>query len=225
MTKLALNAPYVGPHNDALVPWAIGDVANATTKIAGSVANVVSPPLRLVVDNTSQLIRKPITTLKDKTSYGNFITSFPAMWAHALMSTLRLPVSSIDAAANYVIHNNIHRGVETVKALTTTAIGNIISNNWKSRFKALRWLAIWVEGLGDLVWSIIQLPSFALAKWTSLVDKFLSQATTWTQNFLEGCRITPHTKFPVKTFINSWDMPQAPNMNRPPVPDVQKKVA
>jgi len=216
MTKLNLTAPRVWPHNDALITWGVNDVATATTQIAANVANVVSPSLRLVVDNTAQLLRKPITTLKDKKNYWNFISSFPAMWAHALMSTLKLPVSSINAAVNYVIHNNVDRSVDTIKALTTTAIANIIWNNGQSRFKLLRWLATGIEGIGDIIGSAIKLPSYVLAKGTWLVDTFLAKGTTWTQNFLEWCRITPHTTFPVKTLINSWDTPAAANDNRAP---------
>jgi len=214
MANLNWNIGRVNESNDALVSWAISDISTLAGQTAASVVNIFSPTAHAVVDNTTTLVRKPIQTIWTAENYGKLARTVPAVPLDMWMKALRFPVSALDNGLNYLVNNNLERGVEAVKSVTTNLVSNIITNNGQTRFKALKALGGLVKWAGDIMGTLIKTPTGALAAGTSILDKYLAKGTSFTEKFLNKVRVTDKNFISLRPFINSADMPQVANAER-----------
>lgn len=218
MTKIDWNIWKIDEWNNALVTWAVTDVGRVTQRTASSVLNTVSPSALAVADNTLSLVSNPANFIKAE-NYGKLAKTVPAIPMDIMMKAFRLPFSRLDDALNYTINNNLERGTTAIKGLTTQFVANLLTNNGTRENKFMNALGTGVEGFGDLVTTIIKTPTGALAAGTSIIDKYLWQATNWTEWFVNSVRIQSPDKnfFSVKPITPTRDTPQAANDNRAPV--------
>lgn len=217
MATLNWSIGTVQDRNDALITGAIQDVASVTTRGASSVLNTVSPSALAVFDNTTTLIRKPFTTLGTAENYWKLARTVPAIPMDLIMKAIRLPFSRIDDALNYVVNNNLDRGLEAVKSVTTWLAANLITNNGHTRFKVLRAIGTAIEWAGDLVGTLIKTPTWALAAGTWFLDTLLAKWTQWTEGFVNSVRISDKNFVNSNPIVPTADMPAVANNNRPPL--------
>lgn len=214
MVNLDWNIGQVNEGNDSLIWGALWDVATLTNRTAWSIANTLSPSALAVVDNSATLVRKPIKTVFTAENYGKLAKTVPAIPMDLAMKGVRLPIWFIDNVLNYGINNNLERWVAGIKALTTWFLANIVTNNGNTRFKALKALGAFIEWTGDVVGTVVKIPTWALAAGTSIVDRFMAKGTTFTENFVNSVRVSGDNFIGVKPFTNSADTPQAANDER-----------
>lgn len=220
MTALDFNIWKVGPDNDALYSWAVSDIAKFVIKTWEQAASLVAPQTKVMAENTAHLIRKPIDTTFTGKNWWKLALTIPSIWADIIMKAMRLPFATLDNALTYVVNNNLERTVWITKAYTTGLVSNLISQKWKSRFKFVRWVGIGVEWVGDLLGSLVKLPTWALAKGTSIVDKFLAKGTKTTDSWVKWLRVSDTEFISVNNWdgiTNTWSTPEAANDNQAPL--------
>lgn len=202
MTKLNYKVWNVETWNDDLIVWAVEDLSSWITNSFQAWVNTISPSVKLAIENTIQLWRRWDTLFK-KENWWKWIKSLWAIPADIITKAASLPFRTIDKAIEYVISNNIERTVEWVKWVTTSLVANLITNNWKTRFKTLQFLWTWIEWTWDLIWWAIKLTPLALWKLFNLPSKYIfDPAIKHTQKWVENQRISDKDFIPQLT--NLW---------------------
>ena len=217
MTKLNWDIGRVNENNDALYTWAISDIATAVNDTAEKTMSVFLPSTMAIVENTAQAIRSPIQTAWSGKNWMRLLKTIPVVGADVGMKALRLPFATLDNALQYVVNNNLQRTTDLTKKYTTELVGNIISDNGKSRYKALRWIGAGFEGIGDWLMTIARAPTGWLGKVTSIIDTFLAQGTTATDKWVQNLRVSEDNFIPRRHYdwiTNTASTPEAANSSK-----------
>lgn len=217
MTRLDYSVWNVNQDNDALFTWAIGDLSKLAQNTAEQIANTFASSGSVAVENTVQLVRKPLATIFSWSNWAKLARTPFVAGSDIAMKAARLPFSRLDDAVTYVVNNNFERLVTTIKSYTSGLVSNIITNNGQSRFKTLRGIWTAVEWIGDAIWSIIKLPWGIISSATSTIDGFLAKGTSATQKWVDNLRISDTNFIPKSPeslgIINSASHPEAANDN------------
>lgn len=212
--KLDFNIGNVANDNNAVITWAVKDVSDFAVNTAERISSIFLPSVVAWYENTLQLIRKPLKTTFSSENIKKWLLTLPSVWSDIAMKSVRAPVSIIDNGLNWLVNNNLERGIDLIKASTTRLVGNIISNKWQSRFAMLRWLGSLIEGAGDIVWSAIKAPTWGVGILMSKFDKFLSEGTEQTNTWVNGLRIWDDDFIPRRHYdmvTNQSSRPEAAN--------------
>jgi len=209
MTKLNLKLWNINKKNSWLIPWTIEDLKSWINNSVQATVNTVSPSVNTILNNSLQLLSSPIKTTFNKWNWGKLFKSLWVIPADILTKAISLPFRSLDKALDYVLNNNLERWIETVKWVTTNAVANIISNNWKAwKFRNAIWT--WIEWFGDLIGSTIKLAPWALSKWIKGINNNVTYKMVWkTEWWVNGLNISDKKFIDIEApFINdnysSW---------------------
>ena len=202
---------------NALITWAIGDVAEFVIKTWEQVSNLIIPSARVSYENTLQLVRKPIQTTFSWANWKKALKTLPFVGSDITMKALRLPFATLDNAVTHLVNDNLERAVDLGKAATTRLAANIVCNKWQTKFEPLNKIANVIEWFWDAVWSIIKAPTGLVAKVTGWIDNYLARWTTKTDGLVNSLRISDADFIPRQHYdgvTNSWSRPEVANDNK-----------
>ena len=162
MVNLNLKIWNVTEENNGILLWGPDrDLSNAIGKISSAAASVLTP-VNIAVENTIDTIRHPINNIvnyKAKNgSYKKLLKFVPSTIALAITKAIDLPFATAEKAVEYVLNNNVERGLEFTKWISTKFLANIITSNWETNSGTAKLLWSFIEWTWDLVTSAVKLP-------------------------------------------------------------------
>jgi len=203
MKNLDLHIWSVADGNDALVWWAVADLARAVKDSTSAIFDPAANSIELVAENTAYAL----TNLWSFFKWWNWMkllkTPF-VIWADVINQAKSLPFRTLDVWIQYVINNNLERLVWVAKSITTDAIWNWINSIWETKYKSLQITWDIVKWIWDALWSIVKLPTWILWFATNKLNKYVWNL--WlkrTKEWVNSLRISDKNFFSTPLLQNS----------------------